>query len=227
MDPSRVCNPDFKDAACYPYCMAARVTGSASDGLVLYNAPDWRDKVHLMDRDCAMESQVNPSTAVQRVSVGQTSYDRIGTGPFSASKRGSTTTVASDPLSGTVVAEKWDPDLGCIPASGTRSTVASAVLPGYTPETSAMFRSLLLPGQPFAFAGDVTLTPRQDSAGNYFVSVERLYGNEVRLRRVQGTVVGPPGLPPLGSVLATTPRPRWPRLPRPPPTCLATLAEAE
>jgi hypothetical protein len=57
-NPSVACVASFKDAACFPYCMAARRAGSGHDGVVLYNAPDWRDRVHIMDRDCAVDAQV-------------------------------------------------------------------------------------------------------------------------------------------------------------------------
>lgn len=47
------CIPTFIKAACFPYCMAIRKTGSAATGMVLYNAPTWKEKVHLIGRDCA------------------------------------------------------------------------------------------------------------------------------------------------------------------------------
>jgi hypothetical protein len=49
----------------------------------------------------------------------------------------------------------------------------------YAPEADNMYRALLMPEQPFSFANDVTLTGVRDPAGNYFVRVDRLYGNEV------------------------------------------------
>ena len=38
--------------------MAARLSGSGADGLVLYNAPDWHERVHLMKRDCIVDTPV-------------------------------------------------------------------------------------------------------------------------------------------------------------------------
>ncbi len=32
--------------------------GSGADGLVLYNAPDWHEWVHLMKRDCLVDTPV-------------------------------------------------------------------------------------------------------------------------------------------------------------------------
>lgn len=40
-------------------------------------------------------------------------------------------------------------------------------------------RSILMPGQPFAFAGDTTLTSVMGGKGEHYVSVDRLYGNQV------------------------------------------------
>lgn len=33
--------------------MAARRSGSAADGIILYSASEWKNKVSLYDRDCA------------------------------------------------------------------------------------------------------------------------------------------------------------------------------
>ena len=53
----QVCTPLFKAAACYPYCMAARLRGSGAGGsIVLYNAPDWHERVHLMQRDFIVDT---------------------------------------------------------------------------------------------------------------------------------------------------------------------------
>ena len=46
--------------------MAARLSGSGADGLVLYNAPDWHERVHLMKRDCIVDTPVL-ANAVQAV----------------------------------------------------------------------------------------------------------------------------------------------------------------
>ena len=45
----KVCTPLFKAAVCFPYCMAVRLSGSGTDGFVLYNAPDWHEREHLMN----------------------------------------------------------------------------------------------------------------------------------------------------------------------------------
>jgi hypothetical protein len=58
-----------------------------------------------------------------------------------------------------------------------RSVLLTNSVPGY--KTNKYFRSILMPGQPFSISGDTTLTTRRDVSGRYFISVERLFGNEV------------------------------------------------
>jgi hypothetical protein len=43
-DVQLACISVFTEASCYPYCMAARPTGSGADALILYNAKDWFGK---------------------------------------------------------------------------------------------------------------------------------------------------------------------------------------
>ena len=38
--------------------MAARLSGSGADGLVLYNAPNWHKRVHLMKQDFIVNTPV-------------------------------------------------------------------------------------------------------------------------------------------------------------------------
>lgn len=155
--------------------MAARRLGSGSDGLVLYNAQDWKERVHIMDRDCAMSLHVDSSNAIQKVSSGKILYTTDGVEELDPSAT-SSTRISNDILGGTVANTAWDPDLGCTSSQKARSSVSKDLLEGYRDKK---FRSILMPGQPFAFAGDTTLTSRRDSEGNYFVVVDRLYGNEV------------------------------------------------
>lgn len=186
----RACVPSFPGAACYPYCMAARRSGSGHDGMVLYNAPDWRDRVHIVDRDCAVETQVlsgggaSSAQVVSSIESGRASYSADG-GDSGAQGAVASSITRGDPLGGEVRLSSWDPDLGCVQSSGARSTVSVGSMPGYSASPSggesARHRSVLLPGQPFAFAGDTTLTGRVDPAtGEHYVRVDRLFGNEAR-----------------------------------------------
>lgn len=164
----------------------SRKKGSGSEGLVLYNAPDWRERVHIMDRDCALSLQVvDGPDAIRKIEGGLIHYEDAGTtftggvGSRPSSQPGEAETIISNSAvgGGSVTSMAWDPDLGCSPSRNARSVVRSDSLLGY--KESNYFRSILMPGQPFALSGDVTLTTRRDSSGKYFVSIDRLYGNEV------------------------------------------------
>jgi hypothetical protein len=185
----------FTGSSCYPYCMAARASGSGADGLVLYNAADWLGKVHVMDRDCGVErylGDIEGCVADQSCSYLQDSY--LGNEPGVVSTR-----LHGDVLGGIVLTKKWDARTGgCVESSGSVSIVGTDVHTGYTDRA---FTSILGPGQPFSFAGDTTLTAVRDNAGNYFVKVDRLYGNEVNEFTMVNVKKGFPANPP-----ADTPR---------------------
>lgn len=150
-----VCMPLFKAAACYPYCMAARIQGSGADGLVLYNANEWRDRVHLMNRDCSAMQLDNPVRVTQS---GSASFLPNGTSSAASASflRSSVETTASvTPIAGSsVVFKKWDPLLGgCVQANRATSMVGSSIMQQLRPSSINAFRSILVPGQPFAYAG--------------------------------------------------------------------------
>jgi hypothetical protein len=76
-----------------------------------------------------------------------------------------------------VVVKKWDAFTGrCVAASMERTLMGIEVY--QTVSNKKVFRSVQLPGQPFAYAGDVTLTRVQLNNGGYAVAVDRLYGSE-------------------------------------------------
>jgi hypothetical protein len=176
--------PLFKASACYPYCMAARLKGSGADGLVLYNAPDWRNRVHLMKRDCMVDTPVL-SNPLQAFSSGTARFMPNGTASGTDAPAGVETMLGSwDVVSGgSVVSKKWDPStMGCIQSGRATTIVAADSHPTYSSASGTKkraFRSILMNEQPFAYAGDVTLTAIRSGDGEYFVSVDRLFGNEV------------------------------------------------
>lgn len=197
-----VCTPIFKAAACYPYCMAARLRGSGANGLVLYNAPDWRERVHLMMRDCLVDtSSMRPASAIpEAVASGQTMLMPNGTAAGTDSLPDAETRVAHDVIAGaSVVSKRWDPGtMGCVQSSMASTAVRTdklAATYAQSPRTRA-FRSILMVGQPFAYAGDVTLTAVQSGDGEYFVSVDRLYGNEINEYTMVNVLARFPANPP-------------------------------
>jgi hypothetical protein len=168
-----VCAPSFKYASCFPYCMATRRTGSASEGQVLYNAPDWKDSVTLMNRQCGTET--NSLDLIPETVAGRISYTQNGTKETSTSSI-VTTSVENDILHGQLRISNWDPaTMSCSQSHLARSKLGVNIHPGYQ---NNAHRSLLMPGQPFTFAGDTTLTSVTDADGKYFVKVDRLYGDE-------------------------------------------------
>lgn len=119
----RVCIQTFVEAACYPYCMAARRSGSRNNGLVLYNAPDWFDRVHLMDRNCISEPlQGEFNDLINYISNG---INTLASAVVETSS-------ATDLLDGNLVQRSaWDPIAnGCVQDSDARSSI---LLDHYTP----------------------------------------------------------------------------------------------
>ncbi len=161
-----VCTPMFKAAACYPYCMAARLRDSGADGLVLYNAPDWHERVHLMKRDCIIETPVLAAAVAKSASGTTTSGGNkvrlMPNGTLSSTDTlpGIESAMSNDVIAGSsVVSKKWDPNtMGCVQSNLARSMVKAEEHPTYTSTSSGSnrkrtFRSILMKGQPFAYAG--------------------------------------------------------------------------
>lgn len=196
-----VCTPIFKAAACYPYCMAARLHGTGANGLVLYNANEWRDRVHLMHRDCNKQ-QIGPNPLA---AVREDRAQLLLVTDDSSSSSSATTTVESasenaPALNGaSVLVKKWDPvQGGCVQASLTRSLVGKEIYQAVSKRN--VFRSVLLPGQPFAYSGDVTLTAVRRNDGSYAVAVDRLYGSEANEYTMVNVMQDFPAHPPADTI---------------------------
>jgi hypothetical protein len=169
------CLESFNDAGCFPYCMAARKAGSAASNLILYNAVEWKNRVHLLDRDCGY-SYLESGSIKESVESGAATY-RMSTAPPSErmGAREAEVVALNDVLTGSVVVHEWDPSRGCVSSRNARSTVGKESLEGYA---GGRFSSLALPGQPFSYAGDTTLTSVRNNDDTYSIRVDRLYGNE-------------------------------------------------
>lgn len=130
----------FTGSSCYPYCMAARASGSGADGLVLYNAADWLGKVHVVNRDCGVETHLDDivgCVAANTCSYLQDSYLEKEQGAVSTILRG-------DILGGMVLTKKWDSSTGgCVQSSGSVSILGTDVHTGYQ---NNAFRAILGPG---------------------------------------------------------------------------------
>jgi hypothetical protein len=133
--------------------MAARPTGSGADALILYSANDWMDKVHVLDRDCGIETHitdVGKCVADNSCSYLQDSY--MGQDPTTVS-----TALHGDILEGVVLTKNWDPVNGCSESTGTVSILPRTLHASYA---SNAYRSILGAGQPFSFSGMCALMCR-------------------------------------------------------------------
>lgn len=188
--PSEVCLNTFTKAACFPYCMALRQSGSYNSVLRLYNAPDWLDRVHIFNRDCAgiIPSALNVPTSntIQMASTGYTFLDmaiqaanKIGAGDI--------VTALSNDWSGAAVHYTSSAGINCINNPLVTSIVPKAMLLESNGDYgNQFFGSTLASGQPFIYAGDTILTANCDSINpddprqtpNCTVSVHRIYNSE-------------------------------------------------
>jgi hypothetical protein len=114
-DNSLVCQEALMSSGCYPYCMAARKTGSRNDGLTLYSRDDWVENVQLMDHDCA--SKVKGDT-----SAGVVQFEDKNTVTASSQHKGVTYS-NHDIIDGKYVFSKsWDPVVQDCVYDATRSS---------------------------------------------------------------------------------------------------------
>jgi hypothetical protein len=160
-----ICLESYNDAGCFPYCMAARRAGSAASTILLYNAAEWKNRVHLMGRDCGF-AKMESGTLESALAAREVEYTTTGaiTNGNSASRSSSETVSKLDILSGSVVLNVWDPAVGCVANVNSQSSVGVDVYTGYT---QSRYRSLELPGQPFSYAGDTLLTTIQNTDGTW------------------------------------------------------------
>ena len=205
--PPGVCFSVFTGAACYPYCLAVRQTASYNSALRLYNAPNWLDRVHLFNRDCAVhlnpiEASTTPQVSSFVMPQGlderlQSVIDALNYGGAVAALAAShvlseytslqvESTLANDwvraamvqPITGGV-------SVSCVSHEFARSSVPKQVWEGTGDYGESSFRSTLGPAQPFVFAGDTILTAECEPLSNNFtaiacrVLVHRIYGGDM------------------------------------------------
>jgi hypothetical protein len=194
--PPEVCLETFTKAACFPYCMALRQSGSYNSALRLYNAPDWMDRVHMFNRDCAQfaavsqRESVNVPTSENILKMASSGYDILDTSISSINRIAGreVVTIHSNDWAGSSV-HYTPPTLQAVCVSNplVTSIVPKAVLQQSTGDYgSQFFGSTLASGQPFIYAGDTILTANCESidpeaplvAPDCIVRVHRIYGSE-------------------------------------------------
>lgn len=164
-----VCERSFKQAACYPYCLAVRTKGSSSRGLVLYNADDWARNVQLQNRDCS-GPHVRPEGLGSMV-------DYVD--PVDIPKDyGGVIHNELDPFQKKLVVATgyiYDPDvMACV----LSDTVSSRLNISAVASIHQRYPSILMDAQPFAVAGGAALIGVYNADGTFAVRVQRLYADE-------------------------------------------------
>jgi hypothetical protein len=159
--PEPVCRSDFTETACFPFCAAARLTGSRNNGMLLYSASDWTEHVELVNQDCSTNFAANSTDITYTM---DDSLDKV---------YGETISYGYDLLAGKTTISAWDPSQQkCV----FNDAISSRMLK--TKDVAAElgdYGVILLPEQPFALAGDVVLTSTIID-GLYYVKVQRMYG---------------------------------------------------
>ena len=160
------------DAPCFPFCMAARPSGSGRDNLMLAKAGRWREGLTIMGQDCALATSVPGVVGSNMGRQGTVSWTGIANTGVPPSASGIFATTYANQA--------------CARAARVTSVV------DHTPQGSrAAAANVRLGGQPFAITGDTALLEVSVPGGGQgsgaratenmvgSVQVERLMGNEV------------------------------------------------
>jgi hypothetical protein len=168
------CQKAFSDSGCYPYCMAARKRGGRNNGLTLFSGTDWDNNIQLMDHDCSANIVVEKASNVVEFYGNRSS-------PAYYTYKGLTYSNL-DMIDGQFVfSQSWDPtSQTCTynPTTTSRVQRGTAVTKGADLEK---FTAVLGREQPFAFAGETSLTLVREVVDNfvtYAIRVKRLYGQQ-------------------------------------------------
>ena len=169
---SAVCN-------CHPFCMGVRLASSQASPIVLYSADQWRSKVHVVKRDCNLQSGSSGMQGGLGVSDSVTNAPVVTT----QTSGGSLQFIASQ-----------ERTLACTDNLLVTSIINRTLHPAYTNPTEAFLRNT---DAPFVITGDTILTSTKHGDGGYTVRVERLTGStgsEFTLSSVTGNF---PAYPPV------------------------------
>ena len=153
--PRTKCDSESTLCACYPFCMAARLSGSQASPLVMYSAVQWRSKVYVVRRDC------NLRMGSDEMDSDLTVEDDLG------AVASTQTDGANAPrfVSGST--------LSCSDNQLVTSIINRTVHPAYSTPSKAYLRRS---AAPFVITGDTVLTTTKHGDGTYSVRIERLTG---------------------------------------------------
>jgi hypothetical protein len=151
------CDSESAVCDCFPYCMAARLTGSQNAPLVFYSASQWRSKVFLIARDCNLHTVSSGFAGAVSGAVGSSGV----------------TSVQSTASTGARFVGSDQETISCVDNLLVTTLVNRSLHPAYETPTPAFLRNSLTP---FVITGDTVLTAVHHGDGGYTVRVERLTG---------------------------------------------------
>ena len=184
----QLCNPfDVSvGTSCFPYCMAARVAGSANQSPVFTNAKTWQTGKHLIGVDCLglhTTSQDSSLAGGNSFGAGKVAVLNTVSSLFSGSP------AVSDSGALFVTSVGGGPVLGCRSANPT----GTATIRSWVDDASVSVPFVRATGQPFAITGDTALLGVKDpSSDAQHVLVERFTGDQ---RNVYSMRAAPMALP--------------------------------
>ena len=149
-----VCIDTFKLSGCFPYCMALWTQGYLGS-MILRGGEEWTNTVSMVSRDCGLHTW--DLLSGEMASVTQKLRSNSG-----VKSTWMNTEVQTD-------------STHCFYAPNTFSRMLKNNTPSYTG-----YRSVMLTGQPFAFAGDLILTAVNTVGDTWGIDVQRIWGNQVR-----------------------------------------------
>lgn len=155
--PRTGCDSESAVCDCFPYCMAARLSGSQTAPVIFYSASQWRSKVFLLERDCNLHT-VSPGFVGEV--LGAVAGDGVTSVQASASK-------------GLQFVGSNQETITCVDNLLVTTLVNRSLHPSYDTPTQAFLRN---PSAPFVVTGDTVLTSVHHGDGGYTVRVERLTG---------------------------------------------------
>lgn len=151
------CDSESALCDCFPYCMAARLSGSQTAPVIFYSASQWRSKVFLIERDCNLHA---------------VSSDFVG-GVSGAVAADGVTSVQASVSGGLQFVGGSQETISCVDNLLVTTLVNRSLHPSYDTPTPAFLRN---PLAPFVITGDTVLTSVHHGDGGYTVRVERLTG---------------------------------------------------
>jgi len=164
-------------AACFPFCMAVRPTGSGRENLMLAGAGLWRNGLTVLARDCGLAQTAPESMLPSAGQPGATTSAVPSSGDDTLAAAGLAAPIYAFP----------PPGAPCQPAARVRSTV-----PGTRTRVAA---NVMAAGQPFVIVGDAILTELDAGGGQSTVHVERLGGDETNVFSLAPLGLGLPAVP--------------------------------